>query len=826
MEFTQRLLITFLAGFAIAAGVSLLVFPRTSRQTVSLQTGGFLKLLQASILAQSAYLQSIKEDCESELPANGESRALQKEDSQAPRRTGLRHDKTAKATDPDMPSGSTEATALRSLQVKLGGVYGKMQLELKNACQEVAYGKLSPNDLTSLNTHLRQIWLPIIGMTTLVDIQAKVRASRGTGISKYDGSVKANSLTHLVPDGLLEICHKQFELCSGPMLKGLAHISLRLELTEKTKQALTDPESEGGAPPAPGTPEFAVFLTERLDALDIQRDAIIREWLECKGMEYSSTTMDYAKSQKDMELILDGSPSEAHVVLYVAYLTRAIGKAILKTVNWTESKQADGTMARKRIVTPSLYRIRTAWSSRFSTTGSTTDAETNRNVWMGDSLQGDHRDPEHLPLRSRFQRYTNYIRSVPRLLSSPESAFGFRASVATMTIGILAYLEQTRDFFLVQRLQWALFMIAISMSMDAGQNVFDFGLRIGGSIIAVCSAMVIWYVCDQKTGAIIPVLFLYLFCGTYYVIKYPRFLRAAIISIMSAVLLIGYELQARKIGITLATQNGQPYYQVYILGPYRLACVTGGLAVAFFWVYFPYPATTRHRLRQELGSVMYALASLYSCVESTVDIRLRSGSTSKLDEKTPGSPAFVMAGQRLRLFSEVVLLLPQLREHSYFTRFEPTIGGKFPKEIYDNLIRNAQHVFNYIMLMAYASDTLVDETVESKWLQDLRRRSKETSIASQEMTSLLCLLAASVSNGQPVPPYLKSPRSFSPHRRMNAAGSQRLSPEHVREPCFAALSVVETCSALITEEVAKMVKNVQELVGEVNFSFGLREEEK
>ncbi len=67
-----------------------------------------------------------------------------------------------------------------------------------------------------------------------------------------------------------------------------------------------------------------------------------------------------------------------------------------------------------------------------------------------------------------------------------------------------------------------------------------------------------------------------------------------------------------------------------------LACVAGGLAVAFSWTFFPYPTTTRSQLRRELGRSLFLLANFYSCVHTTVRVRLR-GIEGDMDVKTsPG----------------------------------------------------------------------------------------------------------------------------------------------------------------------------------------------
>jgi len=88
---------------------------------------------------------------------------------------------------------------------------------------------------------------------------------------------------------------------------------------------------------------------------------------------------------------------------------------------------------------------------------------------------------------------------------------------------------------------------------------------------------------DQKTGAILPLFFIYICLGVWFVVKNPQFAIIGALSVVTAILILGYELQERKIGLATATSNGQPYYKIYILAPYRLATVVAGMAVCFIW---------------------------------------------------------------------------------------------------------------------------------------------------------------------------------------------------------------------------------------------------
>ena len=452
---------------------------------------------------------------------------------------------------------------------------------------------------------------------------------------------------------------------------------------------------------------------------------------------------------------------QLYLILFLRYLTWSTGKAILSMVQFADSKAADGKMKKNRLILPGIRRIRKlfqrAWSREEDTDYGIEDGQMT-NIFMGDSLKA-RKDPEHLPPANAYEKVTDYIRVIPKILASQESSFAFRCAVATMTLGILAYLRQTQTFFLKQRLLWGLIMIAISLTAHAGESMFQFLLRVLGTFIAMCASLVIWYMCDQKPAAVIPVMYPYLCCGFYVLVKFPKYAMVAILSMVTVILIVGYELQVNELGISIATSNGQPYYPIYELAPYRLATVAGGLLVAFIWTYFPYPVTTHSTLRKDLGGTLYLLANFYSCVHSTVEMRLSTG--IKGDPMNKKSPTYKLDKARHKVFTKVFIMLNKLREHSEFTKFEPTFGGKFPKKTYDELIQAMQNLFNCMALCAYSSASFTADSVEeSEWLRDFRRFAGDVNITSHEMTSCLCLVAASISNSHPLPPYLKPPRPF------------------------------------------------------------------
>ena len=107
----------------------------------------------------------------------------------------------------------------------------------------------------------------------------------------------------------------------------------------------------------------------------------------------------------------------------------------------------------------------------------------------------------------------------------------------------------------------------------------------------------------------------------------------------------------------------------------------------------------------------------------------------------------------------------------------------------------------------------------STWQQDFARLLDAVSPTSQEATSLLSLLASAVVNGQPLPPYLKPPQSYKLTERLEALDKDLLGISHIAEPGYAAFAVMQIASSCISDDLGKLLSEVKELVGEVDFRF-------
>lgn len=861
--FVRRLLIAFLTGQAIATAVSLFIMPVTSRGIITKQMGGFTKLLKGCLAAHGAYLAAVRHASDLNGVASDEEKAAGKK--------------------------------LKGTLAATNELLAKMKLELNFASKEMAYGHLRPDHFKEIYKMLRMIYQPVVGMNTFLGIVTTLREQKTQRICDENTKDAIEAVRRLEVeewDAVVNISQEAYKGYSAALFAGLTHVAYQLRFEKRPKAKLnTDVEKTAGSIPQPGDPEFSAHLEAELVKYQHHRISVIQEWARHKNLSlpnhfwknvYESPSLHQLQTNLAREKL---NQHQLYMILYMNFLNFALGRALLRLVRYADTLYADGTMKRRRFIFPGWIRLRKLFSSALTPSDSdeTMGAGANggSNVFLGDALNNRPKDPEHLPPTNIYERATDLIRKVPHAMNSRHALFGIRASLATISIGIIGFLRQTRPFFLEQRGMWALIMVGISMDPYAGQGLFGFVLRLGGTTFAMVAAITIWYMCDHNVPAILVVFFIYMALWQLFMIKYMQFAMVAMISSVTVVLIIGYELQVSVIGLREAVSNGQVYYPIALLAVYRLAAVAAGLFAAFVWTYFPFPITTHGALRHDLGSSLYILANYYSCVHSTLDARLHLG--PKITHLPPSHPVNKLDSARIKVFGKVLLMLNRLHTHAKFSKYEPPFGGKFPRQKYEELIASVQTVFSYMALLEYssyaftrtaeelslsratteiqqqipaqheptatqseessASTTVATIADDDAWATQFRAfaASSHQRVTSHEITSTLCLLSAAIKTGQPLPPYMSPPKPFaatsarSPGPAATTAGEKRggeglgesegglLGIEHFAHPAYAAFAVQEVASAFVTAELGRLVKGVRDLVGEVDFSFHVLE---
>jgi hypothetical protein len=130
-------------------------------------------------------------------------------------------------------------------------------------------------------------------------------------------------------------------------------------------------------------------------------------------------------------------------------------------------------------------------------------------------------------------------------------------------------------------------------------------------------------------------------------------------------------------------------------------------------------------------------------------------------------------------------------------------------------------VVNYLTVIAHASETFNvarQAPSSSTWLTEFARSKPEINHKAHKIASLVSLMSASIRNGQPLPPYLKTPSKFHLSEQIEGTGNI-LALSNLNEPGFRELAVMELAHKCLVDSVDTILGLVKDLVGEVDFSY-------
>jgi hypothetical protein len=819
--FIKRLLEAFLTGFGIGTGVSLFIFPLTSRTVVFNDMSAYLTSLRSALTANMDYVHSLEN---TDMFTFGRTETM---------RHRMIH--------------SPEAEVVKAKMQALQDASAKLNTDLPFAKREIALGNLGPDDLQSIARLLRLIMLPMVGLSCISDIFERIAEDRGWVSIPFDdaASLSGTALGDMTKrravlewHELMRALREPFQEMANVIDEGLEHAMIDLRLKKIKKPAPEDIEAKSDRP-KPGDEGFAEYLNQRTKSFHKRKQSMLVAWCRVRGIELPDdffTNPEVMKNFQDPDwLKLDFDPAlrarsrrQLYICLYMEFLLWSIGRRVYDLVIFAETARVAGKLGKKRLIVPGSKTLKKWFKSFFKA-----DADSSENQQMegSDEMTRVHlgsaytrkKDPMHLPPQNAWERIGDRIRKLAQFFGSPESVFGARVALATMCIAVVAYLRDTQVFYTQNRIFWAQIMTSIGMQPSAGQSLRGAFFRIAGTGLFMIAAWICWYIVDGNVPGVIVFYFIFLHIGPWIMLKYPTYTTLGVIGPITMTLILGYELQVTKVGIEVAQSNGQAYQPVYLLGPIRLATVIGGLFLGWLWTIFPYPVSEHAELRKSLGSSLYLLANYYSVMHETVRARLRGIDD---DPTIKGSISQRLEKARRTIFTKTNLLLSGMRARTAFIKFDIPLGGKFPKKQYEQIIEQMQSMLNFMALVSYASTSFQDlqsRTDDSEnqleWLHTFRKLIGETNVTSQAITTLLTLMSASVANGQPLPPYLRVPEPFRYTEKLDEMDMDLLSVKHIAEPGYASFAVTQLGTKCVIDDLKKLLEDVKDLVGELDFSY-------
>ena len=746
----------------------------------------------------------------------------------------------------EKPFPSAEAQDFAAKMEGLSATVAKFSTNLPFAKREVAIGRIGPDDLQNIFRLMRECTVPAIGLSCMPAIFEHTSEDAGWDRSRSfahisledaaDDAEKARIEAINEWHELLRLLREPFATITGVIDEGLEHVSLTLNLSKKHSKDTDDSEANGDDP-KPGDKAFSEYYYRRADDFQKSKQLMLRGFCHVHEIELPEDFFtDPSKHDFEAPAWMNESTfsparralrRQLMIVLYIEFLLYSISRRVYDLMQCADELRDSNKMSQRRLIVPGLKRLRKwAFSSLFLEQDMDAEDEADvqgasTHVRLGDAYR-ERRNPEHLPPQNSWERSTDAFRRAGHFFNTPASKFGFRVAVATMSIAVINYLRDTQVFFTQQRLFWAQIMTSIAMSPSAGQSLRTLILRIVGTVIAMLLSYIAFYIVDGKTAGILVFYFLFLHVGMWIVVTRPPLAPIGMIAQVTLTLILGYELQVRKIGIQQATANGQQYYDVWLLGLTRLATVVAGLFVAYCFSVFPYPITEHSQLRKNTGSALYLLANYYSVVHETIQLRLAGVHGDMSDKNDPGRKLEKM---RHKIFSKCHIIISGLRTQSGFVKFDIPLGGKFPLQQYQQLLSTLQSSLNFMALISVASVPFYELNIAggedhgSEWLVKFRQIIGEAKLTTQTVTTLLSLLSSSITSGNPLPPYVRVPAPYQLSERLDKIDKDLLSIRHIAEPGYASFAVIQLGTKSLLDDLNKLLDGVRELVGELDFSF-------
>lgn len=271
----------------------------------------------------------------------------------------------------------------------------------------------------------------------------------------------------------------------------------------------------------------------------------------------------------------------------------------------------------------------------------------------------------------------------------------------------------------------------------------------------------------------------------------------------------------RKLGIDRAESNGQPYYPIYIFGPYKLLAVIAGCVISFFWVVFPYPITAKSKVPRLVGENLFNLARVYSVMHGTIELWIDRQHSRPEYPEDPAHLYAHMGAMMKKLTKEGLLSLHSLRMHGRFATYEPPLGGKFPVRIYSKMMSAIQQSLSLMSLMAYIGRTMPSATRQTEntsgeakdWTSGLAVAALEsTDFQSHSTTSLFCHLGSAMVNAQPLPPFLSVSEPFPLARQLQRLEIKLLNINNAQDPAFIAFISLEVLRTTLNFELKKILR--------------------
>lgn len=301
--FVKRLLLAMLTGMALATATHIIIFPDTCRDAVLDIMGEYLRALQHTLRVEEAYFQSMER---LDMFVRVQTRNLTEEKRLY----------------------RAKADAVKNAARQVSQIHAALTNELPYAKREFAYGKPGVSEFGMILKQLRATMVPIVGLSTVVNIFDRVMEWNNWNKPVEEGGVDPkNDAVHarMVRDwnAIMASTHDHFAQIIDVMHDGLQHVAYQLNLVKRKKNGTEQDVEAASSHVSPGEEGFAQYLEAKCEVFYKARLVTLREWCEQKGLELPEDYFYDSRAGRPIQLpenVLprDRSERQLYILLYVS----------------------------------------------------------------------------------------------------------------------------------------------------------------------------------------------------------------------------------------------------------------------------------------------------------------------------------------------------------------------------------------------------------------------------------------------------------------------------------------------------------------------------
>ena len=379
--FIWRITEAFLTGYAIAAAVSLFIFPLSSRDIMFRQLAVTIGSLRRAIHPKLMEQQNLEINEKVDRKYHDESVATQEEKL------------------PDCKEAVIQSATLCQ-------DFSKLLVDMTAGKLEFAWGNIDPVDVDELARLLRALIIPTMGLTLREEIFGDL----------------AEPTMHLFQE-ISQMGHF--------MNVAYDHLSLKLGLASPPRKLVAGDVEAVSLENEIGQSSFESLFRETLEKFCTGRKARIATWTKLKtdDLEIRKEITETSLHTKERF-----AQQQLYMLLYIEHLMGSCANSAINLIRFVDAK----SQVKNHFILPAnlLHGHWHHFKHAQEDPEHTVTRSERRPQQANNSMEGYFNpidmEIEHLPPETTWERHSNNFRTVGHVLRSPESVFGLRVTLATL----------------------------------------------------------------------------------------------------------------------------------------------------------------------------------------------------------------------------------------------------------------------------------------------------------------------------------------------------------------------------------------------------------